>query len=436
MAARNWMLRTLMAVAVALGWNAVAVSNASAARVETRFESAQYQDDDYYDDSYADDSYDGGYADYDALAPYGTWVSTSYGYGWCPMDVSVGWRPYTVGRWLYSNAGWMWISDDPWGSVPYHYGRWYYDDDYGWVWIPGDVWAPAWVSWRFGGDYVGWAPLPPDVGWTVGIGFRYSTASIDRRLDSHEWCFVPARNFAGVRVDRYVYPQSRNVTLIRSTRNVTRYVATGTMPAERGLRPEWISRAAGRRVTTYRLNEVASRTYGTRPAVRGNEITVFRPKLRAATRGRDDRVRLTPPAQFRGRPNQRLLERQRTDRQQMSQRMTEERRQLNQIHQEETRRPPSGVSRDQLRQRQQAEVREQQNREARMRRSYDQRRQRFEARNDQPSEDQQVAPQPQRQERQQPPQRQRDERPQRGRGRGNNDNNNDTNGRGQGRGRG
>ena len=32
----------------------------------------------------------------------------------------------------------------------------------GWVWVPGYTWAPAWVSWRYGDGYAGWAPLPPD----------------------------------------------------------------------------------------------------------------------------------------------------------------------------------------------------------------------------------------------------------------------------------
>src|SRR2546426_4578479 len=32
----------------------------------------------------------------------------------------------------------------------------------GWAWIPGEEWGPAFVQWRHGGDYVGWAPMPPD----------------------------------------------------------------------------------------------------------------------------------------------------------------------------------------------------------------------------------------------------------------------------------
>ena len=31
----------------------------------------------------------------------------------------------------------------------------------GWCWIPGTTWGPAWVNWRWGGGYVGWAPMAP-----------------------------------------------------------------------------------------------------------------------------------------------------------------------------------------------------------------------------------------------------------------------------------
>ena len=34
------------------------------------------------------------------------------------------WRPYTLGRWAYTDDGWTWISDEPFGWITYHYGRW------------------------------------------------------------------------------------------------------------------------------------------------------------------------------------------------------------------------------------------------------------------------------------------------------------------------
>jgi len=102
-------------------------------------------------------------ADFDApLATHGSWVEVgSYGHCWRPAGVAVQWRPYCDGEWVWTDCGWYWASDEPWGWACYHYGCWVYDPVYAWVWVPGVEWAPAWVSWRVGGGYVGWAPLPP-----------------------------------------------------------------------------------------------------------------------------------------------------------------------------------------------------------------------------------------------------------------------------------
>jgi hypothetical protein len=100
---------------------------------------------------------------YDNLAPNGTWIQTNdYGYVWQPNVTDPNWAPYTLGHWAYTDDGWTWMSDEPFGWATYHYGRWANLQDVGWVWVPGYVWAPAWVSWRTSEDHVGWAPLPPD----------------------------------------------------------------------------------------------------------------------------------------------------------------------------------------------------------------------------------------------------------------------------------
>ena len=39
--------------------------------------------------------------------------------------VYVDWSPYTNGYWLYTVAGWVWISYYNWGWAPYNYGRWW-----------------------------------------------------------------------------------------------------------------------------------------------------------------------------------------------------------------------------------------------------------------------------------------------------------------------
>ena len=102
-------------------------------------------------------------ADFDVpLAAHGSWAEIrTYGRCWRPTAVAVGWRPYCDGRWIWTDCGWYWESDEPWAWACYHYGRWVYDVELGWFWVPDVEWAPAWVYWRVGGGFIGWAPCPP-----------------------------------------------------------------------------------------------------------------------------------------------------------------------------------------------------------------------------------------------------------------------------------
>jgi hypothetical protein len=86
--------------------------------------------------------------------------------------VDADWSPYSNGYWQRTDAGWYWASDEPWGWATYHYGRWDSSPQYGWYWVPQTQWAPAWVSWREGGGYVGWAPLGPSGRGIVTVNRR------------------------------------------------------------------------------------------------------------------------------------------------------------------------------------------------------------------------------------------------------------------------
>jgi hypothetical protein len=110
---------------------------------------------------------------YEPLSPYGQWVAyPGYGMVFVPSVgvVGAGYRPYTNGHWEYTEWGWTWVDHHPFGWATGHYGRWFYDNGYGWVWVPGTAWSPAWVTWRTGGAYVGWAAMPPGSYY----GARYS----------------------------------------------------------------------------------------------------------------------------------------------------------------------------------------------------------------------------------------------------------------------
>jgi hypothetical protein len=98
------------------------------------------------------------------LYNYGSWqFFPGHGWGWQPNGIGPGWWPFSNGNWSFSNnLGFVWISNEPWGWMPYHFGGWVYGPQ-GWLWIPGQLTAfkPAAASWiRIGNDF-GWVPLAP-----------------------------------------------------------------------------------------------------------------------------------------------------------------------------------------------------------------------------------------------------------------------------------
>jgi hypothetical protein len=146
-----------------------------------------------------------------ALQPHGRWQQhPRFGEVWIPADRRRDWRPYTVGRWLFTEDwGWYWVADREeadWGWITYHYGRWINDDDLGWAWLPGDEWGPGFVQWRHGREHVGWAPLPPD------------EIVVEYRERPEVWVFVGVRDFvAAPRLAAVIVPIREQTVLLRET---------------------------------------------------------------------------------------------------------------------------------------------------------------------------------------------------------------------------
>ena len=111
------------------------------------------------------------------------------------------WRPYfNEGHWVYTDEGWSWQSDYPWGEYAFHYGRWFRDARYGWTWMPGYNYGPAWVSWRHaeGEGFCGWAPLPPAAIFEPGVGLMWDgrlAVDVDFGLAPDFYVFVPFDHF-------------------------------------------------------------------------------------------------------------------------------------------------------------------------------------------------------------------------------------------------
>jgi hypothetical protein len=160
------------------------------------------------------------------LAPYGQWIAVDgYGRCWRPTVVvyDSSWQPYCDrGRWVYTDCGWYWDSNYAWGAT-FHYGRWFNSPRYGWCWWPDTVWAPSWVTWRSGGDYCGWAPLPPFTAYRPGAGFFYRGANVtlgfNFGLSANCFTFVSARHFCDPNPRDYCVPH-REATRIFSQSTV------------------------------------------------------------------------------------------------------------------------------------------------------------------------------------------------------------------------
>lgn len=228
---------------------------------------------------------------YNGLQPYGQWVnSPQYGYTWVP-NVGADFRPYyTNGNWAMTEYGNTWVSNYEWGWAPFHYGNWTYDNYYGWMWVPGTTWGPAWVSWRNGGGYYGWAPLAPGI--NVNVAIRGYSCSPDW------WVFIPQRYIYSRsyhnhwRGPRYNNSIIRHTTIINNTyvNNNRRYVS--------GPRRGEVERVTGQRVRTY---GVRSGLKPGRSEVRGNTLNVYRPNVNSRQNERPERYvnaneRRTAPA--------------------------------------------------------------------------------------------------------------------------------------------
>ena len=187
---------------------------------------------------------------YDELEPYGRWVDCSYGDCWVPERVSRGWQPYSNGEWVYTEYGWTWVSSDPWGDSPYHYGTWIYSNRYGWEWVPGTVWAPAWVTWSYSNNYVGWAPLPPSIAFGSS---GYSGRAI--RMQPSQYVFVPTNRFVGSNVSSVRISPQRSASIFSQTTPVTQFGVSGGIVRNMAIPLATIQRASRTPIQTRSIRD-------------------------------------------------------------------------------------------------------------------------------------------------------------------------------------
>ncbi|MHB8338464.1 MAG: DUF6600 domain-containing protein [Ignavibacteriaceae bacterium] len=193
---------------------------------------------------------------YSSLSPYGSWIQINGGVNvWHPENVGYGWSPYYYGHWVWTNDGWYWDSDEPFGSIVYHYGRWYNDETYGWIWVPDYQWAPAWVEWRYDNDYIGWAPLPPYASFSVDFGIRFTASYY---MPYQYYSFVSYRYMCNPHVYNYYLDNNFKYRIYSATKYRTNYGFSDGRVINRGVDVDYVRQRSGERIVESRIQGVSN----------------------------------------------------------------------------------------------------------------------------------------------------------------------------------
>ena len=221
---------------------------------------------------------------YEDLANYGQWIEDAqYGFVWSP-DVDGSFRPYyTNGHWIMTNYGNTWVSDYPWGWACFHYGRWTYDGYYGWLWIPGNNWGPAWVAWRYGEGFYGWAPLDPT--------FEFGNAYREYGCPSDWWVFIPPKYMYSGNYYRYWNGPRNNAHLVHNTTFANNTYVHNDITYVTGPRTREIEGLTHQPVQIFKVTNSQSRI----THIHNDDVKMFRPaEIRPAASSIDGK-RVTPP---------------------------------------------------------------------------------------------------------------------------------------------
>lgn len=209
---------------------------------------------------------------YDELAPYGDWVRDSrHGYIWLPA-VDQSFHPYgTEGHWVMTEFGNTWVSYYDWGWAPFHYGRWYFDDYFqSWAWIPGYKWGPAWVNWRTGGGYYGWAPLGPGISINVRVN-----------LPAFHWVFLPRHRIYHHYAYQYYAPHRTRVRIYNNTTVINNTYVYNNQTYVTGPSRRELQQVTRSNVPVYQVRNTDAPG---RASVSRNALNLYRPEIQN-TRG-------------------------------------------------------------------------------------------------------------------------------------------------------
>jgi hypothetical protein len=254
-------------------------------------------DPDYYDDDYGYSEPDTDVGMFASLGYDGRWhLTAGFGWVWRPY-VSVGWRPYTHGQWVWTSHGWTWVSYEPFGWATYHYGYWHSDPVFGWVWIPGYEWSATRVRFAYYDNYIAWTPMPypgyhcPSPWSTAGVNV-WITIGADRFCDPYPYRHYVTPRYKSVYRETVAYkaPARHHVeryvgSPVRTSKvefKATKYTKTAPVFSDRGVS----SRGAKFDRSPQRVKSTTSRELRTQTRTYEAPKSVTRSEPRVTTKGK------------------------------------------------------------------------------------------------------------------------------------------------------
>lgn len=155
--------------------------------------------------------------------------------------------------------------------------------------MPDTEWGPAWVVWRMGDDYCGWAPLPPRARFDFQGWFYFGNSRVsddfEFNLTAEDYCFVPTGNFRDRRPGVHLVPSVLVEDAYRKTIFIKKpYGVENGHLVNRGLPVEKILQAIKKPIPTITIvhDDIKPGQPIHRGLVKGNQLLIYKPVISPA----------------------------------------------------------------------------------------------------------------------------------------------------------
>lgn len=123
---------------------------------------------------------------------------------------------------------------------------------------------------------MGWAPLPPDAGFTLGVGL---SGYFD--VPDNYWIFIEGRYFFEPHLYNYTLPYERNLTIVRYTTVNRNILVRNNRVINEGIDTNFVRKVTRKEIVRYNLRDEP------RPGparVGAGEIQIYRPAIKQEER--------------------------------------------------------------------------------------------------------------------------------------------------------